>query len=603
MSATSNSSPLTRTSHTLFSLLHRHLSVHHLKQIHSALIARGFSRRSLHLKILLRVILVSRPKDLAYASLVFNRIAAPTVRLWNTMIGEYSASSHPQMSLVYYTRMRRLGVLPNKHTFPLLLKSFFKLKREDPFQVFAHIVKFGWGFHDFVRNSLIAAFANCGYLESARQVFHESKVGDDVVAWTAMLDGYVRNGQAAEGIKCFLEMRSMGVKVDEVTVVSILSAAGILGDIWFGRCVHGFYIETGKVKLDVYVCSALVDMYSKSGCCDDARKVFDEMPSKNVVSWSALIAGYVQCNRSKDALFVFQDMLVENVKPNQMTLSSILTACAHLGALDQGKWIHAYIVGNKLEMNSAVGTALISMYAKCGCLDEASLVFETMPRKHVYAWTAMINGFAVHGDAQRALKMFTQMLSTGVQPTGVTFISVLTACSHGGLVDEGRKLFEMMKQSYHIEPNVDHYGCMADLLGRAGYLEEARKLIEEMPMEPTPSVWGALFGACMIHKAYDLGEYVGQHLIQLQPHHSGRYALLANLYSTCQKWKAAASTRKLMKEKGVEKTSGCSWTEVGGVLHEFIAFDKSHLESNKLYEMLDGLTLQLKLSGHVPDIC
>ncbi|KAK9275123.1 hypothetical protein L1049_022382 [Liquidambar formosana] len=303
----------------------------------------------------------------------------------------------------------------------------------------------------------------------------------------------------------------------------------------------------------------------------------------------------------KDALLVFQDMLLEDVEPNQCTLTSVLTACAQLGALDQGRWVHGYIDRTNLQVNSTLGTALIDMYAKCGCIEKALLAFEKLPVKDVYPWTAMINGLAMHGDALTSLSLFSCMLRSGVQPNKVTFIGVLSACSHGGLVDEGREFFGSMSRNYYLEPNVNHYGCMVDLLGRAGHFDEAMKLIEDMPMEPTPGIWGALFGSCMIHKAFELGERIGKHLIKLQPHHSGRYVLLANLYSTCQKWEAAAHVRKLMKGKGVGKTPGCSWIEMSGEIHEFISFDKSHTESNDVYAMLDRIIVELKLAGYVPD--
>lgn len=588
------------SSRELTILLHPHKSLKHLKQSHSFLITSGLSRDTFFLTKLFHSLTLDHGCHLAYASLLFQHMETTSIYLWNTVIGDFSVSAQPLMSIVFYTRMRRNDVHPDNRTFPLLLKSFSQLKNENPFPIYAHIVKFGLEFNNFVRNSLITAFVNCGNTLFARQVFDES-AHKDVVTWTAMIDGYARNGFPIEGLKCFKQMISSGVKVDEVTVVSALSAAGMTGNILFGRCVHGFYIQPGRVKWDVYVGCVLVDMYSKCGYSNDARRVFDEMPIKNVVSWSALIAGYVQGNRFKDALLLFQDMLIADVRPNQTTLTSVLTASAQLGALDQGRWVHEYINRNALDMNSITVTALIDMYAKCGCVCEAMLVFENFPKKNVYSWTAMINGLAMHGDALGALKLFRQMLSSGVQPNGVTFISVLSACAHGCLVNEGCNLFEVMKHKYHMEPNIDHYGCMIDILGRAGYLEEARKLIKDMPMEPTPGVWGTLFGACMIHKAFDLGEYIGSLLIRLQPNHSGRYALLANMYSANDRWDDAAFVRKIMKGKGVEKRPGFSWIEVNGSIHEFIAFDGSHSEITSLYEMLDNILLQLKLADYLPE--
>ncbi|VVA37447.1 PREDICTED: pentatricopeptide repeat-containing [Prunus dulcis] len=233
----------------------------------------------------------------------------------------------------------------------------------------------------------------------------------------------------------------MGIRVDQVIVVSALCAAGMAGDIWFGRCVHGFYVEAGRVQWDAYVCSALMDMYMKCGYHKDACKVFNEMPVKNVVCWSALIAGYTQCSKYKDALLALKYMLSESIRPNQSTFTSVLTSCAHLGALDRGKSVHVAHQG-------------------------------------FFTWTAMISGLAMNGDVLKALNFFSHMLQSGVLPNEVTFIGVLSACSHGGLVDEGRKLIGSMKQIFHLEPNVDQYGCMVDLLGRAGYLEEARNMID-----------------------------------------------------------------------------------------------------------------------------
>lgn len=480
------------------------------------------------------------------------------------------------------------------HTFPLLLKVFSRLTNENPFQYYAHIVKFGLDFDAFVRNSLVSAFAHCGYVQCSRRLFVEI-AEKDAVSWTALINGCLRNGHAVEALECFLEMRSSGVEVDEVTVVSVLCAAAMLRAVWFGRWVHGFYVESGRVIRDVYVDSALVDMYSKCGHCDDAVKAFNEMPVRNMVSWGALISGYVECSKCEEALRVFQEMIVEGIEPNPSTLTSALTACAQLGALDRGRWLHGYVDRNGLELDSKLGTALVDMYAKCGSLDEALLVFENLSAKDVYPWTAMINGLAIHGDALGSLNLFSQMRRSGVQPNGVTFLGVLGACAHGGLVDEGLELFRMMRTDYRLQPNVDHYGCMVDLLGRAGRLAEAIKFIKNMPMEPTPGVWGALFGACMIHKAFELGEQIGNHLIKLQPHHSGRYILLANLFSRCQKWEAAANVRRLMKGKGVDKSPGCSWIEVNGLLHEFIAFDESHPESVHMYMMLESVTAQSKL--------
>lgn len=507
-------------------------------------------------------------------------------------------TSTPRDSIVFFTKMLENRVFPNKHTFPLLLKAFSKAKAGNPLQVFAQVVKFGFGSDHFVQNSLVSTFAVCGYIELSRKVFVEMQ-HKDLVSYTALIDGFTRNGRPAEALELFLEMKRTDVRVDEGTIVSALCAVGMLRCAWFGRWLHGFYIVPGRVPRDVYIGSALVDMYSKCGFCEDASEVFAEMPCKNLVSWTAMIAGYVNCERFKNALTAFEDMLASGVKPNQATLTSVLTACTKLGALEQGRQLEKYIDSQGLKVNMALGSALIDLYAKCGCINEALLLFRKIPVKDVYIWTSIINGLAMHGEAEKCLNLFREMLSNGVKPNGVTFIGVLSACSHGGLVDEGQNLFALMDSVYGIQPTVDHYGCMVDLLGRAGRLEEAVELIAGMPMEPTPGVWGALFGACMIHKEYGLGEWVGNLLIRIQPHHSGRYTLLANLHSMSHNWKAVAQVRKKMKDNGVEKTRGCSWIEVEGVIHEFIAFDRSHTQSESVYLVLDSLVSQLEPENFV----
>ncbi|KAM3343170.1 pentatricopeptide repeat-containing protein [Capsicum galapagoense] len=574
-------------------LLWKGWNLYHLKQINSVVFTCGLSHHTSFFSKLLRLCLLLPSFPSSYASSLFNHITNPTIHTWNIIFKGFSNTSHPQSSISFYSQMRQHGLFPNKHTFPLLLRAFSRAKNQNPLLVLAQIQKFGYTSDQFVQNSLVSCFASSGYVDIALQVFDEI-THKDVLSYTALIDGYARNDLPVRALELFLEMRQEEVKVDEVAVVAALCPAGTLRYVWFGRCLHAFYVEAGRVSRDVYIGSALVDMYAKCGFWDDALKVFEDMPYKNLIFWSAMIAACVHCNRFREALSVFKDMLSVKVVPNQVTLTSVLSASTRLGALDQGRWIANYIKEHKIKFNAVLGTALIDMYAKCGCIEEALLVFEKLPNKDVYVWTAMINGLATHGDAAKSMALFLEMLRNGLRPNEVTFIGILSACSHGGLVDEGRRFFSLMDQVYAVKPNLDHYGCMVDLLGRAGLLEEACKLIQDMPMKPTPSIWGALFGSCMIHKAYELGEWIGRHLIDIQPYHCGRYTLLANLYSTCKNWEGVAQVRQMMKEMGVEKTRGCSWIELNGEVHEFIAFDGSHTKSEYIYTILDNLVNHLQ---------
>ncbi|VVB00669.1 unnamed protein product [Arabis nemorensis] len=571
------------------------LSFLHLKQIHCLLFTSPifYTHRDLFLSRLLR-----RCTEFRYNRRLLCQIQSPSIQLWDSLVGHFSGGSslnNRRLCFLAYVQLLRNGVFPSRHTFPPLLKAVSRSRDANPFQFHAHIGKLGFDSDLFVRNSLISCYSNSGLFDYGFRVFDGTE-DKDVVSWTAMIDGFVRNDNALEAMACFVEMKKTGIAANEMTVVSVLSAASKAEDVRFGRSIHGFYLETGRVmKCDVFIGSTLVDMYVKCGCYDDAQKVFDEMPNRNVVTWTSLIAGYVQGRCFEKGLSVFEEMLKSDVMPNVKTLSSVLSACAHLGALHQGRRVHCYMIKNSIEINNTMGTTLIDLYAKCGFLEEAKLVFERLPEGNVYTWTAMINGLAAQGYAKDAFDLFQNMLKSHVLPNEVTFIAVLSACAHGGLVEEGKNLFMSMKERFNLEPNVDHYACMVDLLGRKGLLEEAKALIERMPMEPTYAVWGALFGSCVIHKNYELGKYAASRVIKLQPNHSGSYTLLANLHSEYRNWDEVARVRKQMKDKQMVKPPGFCLIEVKGKLHNFISFDhKKRHESDDLYKTLDNIGMQMR---------
>ncbi|MQL97563.1 hypothetical protein Taro_030250 [Colocasia esculenta] len=572
----------------------------HLRQVHALLLAGGLSRDLFCVSHFVLRCTQILPNN-GYPLLVLRRLEVPnSSRVWSATMRECSRSSRHDDTIALFIEMLRYGALPDRHAYPLLLKAVANSKREGPApaQVHAQVVKFGFASDPFVQNALVSCYATAGCLVCASKLF-DGMCAKDSVTWTSMIHGYVKSNLAAEGLCLFSEMRLAGTMVDEVTIVTVLSGCAILGSIWLGRSIHGFYVERGGVKRDIYVDGALLSMYARCGCMVDAQKLFDKIPCRNVVSWTALITGYVRGDSFNLALGVFSDMIVEGFLPNEATVASVLTACAQLGSLEHGRRAHGYIKRHNLAFNSIVVTALIDMYAKCGCIDLARAVFQRLAEKDVRPWTAMINGLAMHGNAAECLDLLPRMLEQGVQPNEVTFLGILSACSHGGLLAHGRRYFTDMSLLYGIKPKLAHYGCMVDLLGRAGHLDEALLLIKNMPMDPSPGVWGALFGACMIHKNFELGESVGEHLIRLQPHHSGRYALLANMYSEARKWEEAASVRIMMKRKEVEKKPGCSWLEVNGVLHEFVSVDWSHSQSKDMHQMLGAMGLQCELeAGH-----
>ncbi|KAK0587902.1 hypothetical protein LWI29_030878 [Acer saccharum] len=298
------------------------------------------------------------------------------------------------------------------------------------------------------------------------------------------------------------------------------------------------------------------------GRVEEARKLFDEMPERDVASWSGMISGYAQCGMCVEALMVFKDMVeVAIVVPNEPALVSAVSACAQLRALEEGVWLHNYIVENKFFIDVVLGTVLVDMYGKCGCIERAVRVFNSMIERNVLSWNSMIAGLAMNGCGRQGLSLFWKMQQVGAAPNELTFIALFSGCSHSGLVDEGIRLFDLMTQNYCIRPQAEHYGSIVDLLGRAGLIKEALKLVESMPIEPHPELWGALVNACSIHGDVELGKKLGKRLLELDPQHSGRYALLSNILAAAQRWDDVETVRNLLKDRKVSKLPGNSVVE------------------------------------------
>lgn len=548
------------------------------------------------------------------------------------MIRAIGESQCPFEAFDLYKKMLVFGsfsdvsLRPDNYTFPLLFKvcAKFLLSRLGH-GILGHVAKMNYDGDIYVRNALIHFLASCGELETAHQVFDESCVRD-LVSWNSLINGYVKCGRGDEALRVYggMEMER-SVDADEVTMIGVVMACAQLEDLELG-CKFHRYIRDQGLNMGVRLANALLDMYvkcgdlekaeelfermeektvvtwttmvvgyAKLGCLDIARRLFDAMPEKDVVPWNAMLSAYVQAQHGKEALSLFHEMQAMEVKPDEVTMVSCLSACAQIGALDVGIWIHRYIEKHNLSMNVVLGTALVDMYAKCGNIAKALQVFREVPGRNALTYTAIIGGLALHGDAQDALSCFHEMIRAGLVPDEVTFLGMLGACCHGGLVEEGRKIFSLMNSKFNVPPKVKHYSSMVDLLGRAGLLEEAMELLESMPMEADAVVWGAMFFACQKHKNIELGERAAMRLLQLDPNDSGIYVLLASMYVERNMWHKAEGVRKMMRERGVGKTPGCSSIEVNGNLYEFIVRDKSHSQSDQIYECLAQLTKQTGL--------
>lgn len=340
---------------------------------------------------------------------------------------------------------------------------------------------------------------------------------------------------------------------------------------------------------DVVSYNALVDGFVKAGETGRARQLFEEMPVRDAVSWGTIIAGYAKTNQFKEAIELFDQMIGLGVCPDNVALVSALSACAQLGEVERGKAIHCYIERRGIRINAFLCTGLVDLYAKCGCIETAREIFESSPRKALFTWNAMLAGLAMHGHGQLVLDYFSRLLKTDVRPDGLTLLAVLVGCSHSGLIKEARQIFEEMEGIYGVPREMKHYGCMADLLGRAGLVREAVEMIEGMPMAGDVFVWGGLLGGCRIHGNVEMGKKAAEHVMEIKPEDDGAYSMLASIYANAERWEDLAKIRGLRDSTKVKKNAGCSLIQLDGLAHEFVAGDSLHPQTDEIYLALNSI--------------
>ncbi|KAF3790006.1 Pentatricopeptide repeat-containing protein [Nymphaea thermarum] len=494
--------------------------------------------------------------------------------------------------------------------------QFIKVGLADDNDAIGRVVKF-------------CASSDSGSLEYALQVFDKIPRPDSFI-WNTLIRGHLQSGLDDSCINLYSKMVTRSVTPNRYTFPPVVQACCSVHRLEEGKQVHAHVFKHGLAS-DLYAQNNLVHLYTTCGELDGARRLFDKMDERDVVSWTTMFSGYAKCGRVDEARLLFDEMPVRNsvswnamiaayvqngrfqeafalfermqaeIGVDKYAAATMLSACTSLGALDQGKWIHACIEKSGIELDMKLATSVIDMYCKCGCLEKAFEVFRGLPKKGISSWNCMISGLAVHGQGRDALDLFNEMEEEMVTPDYITFVAVLNACAHAGLVQEGRYYFDYMTRIYAMKPKMEHYGCMVDLLGRAGLQEEAKDFIDKMPMKPDAGVLGALFGACTIHGNVKLGEVIGKQVIELEPHNSGRYILLANLYASVGRWDDVASVRKMMSDRGVSKPPGCSMIELNGAVHEFIAGDRAHPQSREIYSMLTEMSSRLRSAGYVPE--
>ena len=604
-----------------------------LMQIQAQMTRSGLITQTFPASRVLAFYALSDSGDINYAHSFFNQIEKPNTYMWNTMIRGYSKARIPVMGFSIFGQMTREGIEMDGQSFVWVLKACEQLPEiSDGKLVHCAIWKMGFDTDLLVRNGLIHYYAERGCLLSARKVFDESFVRD-VVTWTTLIDGYAARDCLDEAIRVFESMLLSNVEPNEVTMIAMLSACSSKGDICMGKRIYdyiimenvscslnllnatldmfvkcGLLIEARKIfdnmkTRDVFSWTSMVNGFAKRGELDLAKRFFDCMPKKNVISWTAMIGGYSQNNQPKEALKLFHEMMKAGLFPIENTLVCVLSACGQLGCLDLGQWIHRYYINPKgVQPSVILSNALIDMYAKSGSIDKATSLFNEMAERNLVSWNTMIAGYASHGYAKQALILFEKMKDTGLKPDSITFVAILSACNHGGLVSEGREYFKSMVMDYNLEPKEEHYACMTDLLGRIGQLEEAYDLIAKMPLLPCKSAWGALLNACRMHGNVELAKLSAQKLFDLDPEDSGIYVLLANILANNKRWVDVRMVRNMMKERGVKKNPGRSLIEIEGEFHEFLVGDESHPHSKEIYKVLNNIFLLPELEDYTPNI-
>ncbi|PIN23513.1 hypothetical protein CDL12_03761 [Handroanthus impetiginosus] len=609
--------------HPTITLIDQCKNVLQLKQIHAQMLRAG---------LFFDPFSASKLIHLQYARQVFDQIPYPNLFSWNALIRAYASSSEPIRSLSMFIRLlHECGEKPNKFTYPFVIKASAKLVDLQLGKgIHGMVIKEGYSSDLFVSNCLIHFYTECGCLDMATRVF-SSMPERDVISWNSMINGLAQNDFVDEAVEFFQRMEGEGVKPNDVTMVGVLSASAKKLDVKFGKWIHS-YIEKNGITMSLILANAILDMYAKCGSMTNARKFFDRMvetdiiswttmlagyaklgdfnaarnlfdsvPSKDVATWNALISAYEQSGNPKEAIAIFNELqLSKAAKPDEVTLVSALSACSQLGAMQLGGWIHVYIKKEGVRLNCHLITALIDMYSKCGDLMKALEIFHSVDKRDVFVWSAMIAGLGMHGCGRDAIELFLKMQEAKVKPSSVTFTNLLSACSHSGLVEEGRMFFNQMEQVYKVVPGVEHYACVVDILGRAGLLEDAVKLIKNMPTTPSASVWGALLGACRLHRNVDLAENACHNLLEIEPQNHGGYVLLSNIYADSGKWDKVSELRKHMRDVGLKKEPGCSLIEVDGIVHEFLVGDNTHTLSKKIYLKLEEIAARLKSMGYVP---
>ncbi|GAU16442.1 hypothetical protein TSUD_117910 [Trifolium subterraneum] len=582
----------------LLQLCGKKLELEKGREIHGQVIVNGFEYNLFSMIGVMNFYVKCGEIDDAYK--LFERMSEKDLVSWTSLVAGYAQNGFPERALDLFFRMQEGDIKPDSVALVSVLPAVADLKDfRIGRSIHGYALRLGFESKVSFTNALLDMYFKCGCEKTARLVF-ERMSSKCVVSWNTMIDGYAQIGKSEEAFATFLKMLDEGVEPTRIAMMAALHACADLGDLERGRFVHKLVIQK-KLDFEVPVMNSLISMYSKCKRVDLAASIFDNLKKKTNVTWNAMILGYAQNGRVNEALSLFCMMQSQDIKSDCFTLVAVITALANLSVTWKAKWVHGLAIRTFMNNNVFVSTALIDTYAKCGAIQTARKLFDMMQERHVITWNTIIDGYGTHGHGKEALDLFNDMQNESVMPNDTTFLSVISACSHSGLVEEGLHFFQNMKEDYGLEPAMDHYSAVVDLLGRAGKLDDAWNFIQKMPMKPGITVLGAMLGACKIHNNVKLGEKAADKLFELDPDDGGYHVLLANMYASASMWDKVAKVRTAMEKKGLQKTPGCSLVELRNEVHAFYSGSTNHPQSKRIYAFLEALGDKIRAAGYVPD--
>ncbi|XP_073135430.1 pentatricopeptide repeat-containing protein At3g57430, chloroplastic-like [Henckelia pumila] len=592
--------------------LQSHARSHHLGVTQHPLIAQ---------KLIFSYCYFEQPAD---ARLLFDSLFVKNLHICNTLLSGYGKNQLFLESFEIFREMSRFYSLPSadEFTFSVILKSagefgdFFVGQ-----MVHGRGLKDGLLLDTVVGNSLMSMYCRCGSFEDSMKVFDEMP-HRNVSSWNTVLAGYAKlaSEKAEKALDYFSlwdfakGMQAEGLRYDAFTISTLLPLCGEYAKsdktdgFDYGRELHCYIVKNGldssfRFGDEVHIGCCLIDMYSKNCKIFEAKMIFDRLKYKNVFSWTAMINGYVLFKNYDDAFLHFREMQWgARIEPNKVSLVTILPACSSFTGLMGGKQIHGFSVRREMNNESSLCNALIDMYSKCGSLHYSRLVFEhECIDKDAISWSSMIFGYGLHGQGQQAIMLFDEMLQNGIKPDITVVVGVLSACCRSGLFNDGIRIYESCVYNYDVEPTLEMCACMVDVLSSSGQFDRALNFIKTMPMEPGPSIWGAIMSASALHGNSYMADLAYKSLMQIEPENSSNYIWLSNIYASSKRWDNVAKVRMMMKERGLRKSPGCSWININSTTHSFMVSDKSHPRSDSIYMILDQLVSTMKLSHYIPD--